>query len=480
VTGDGQAGPGRTDDPMSADRRVLALAAASMVGFLLFGVVSAQLFTRSACTRIDPEPVAARAVGTAAPAVSDEGVSEVGVVLADALPDLDEVGHDALVGALAVLEDELGPLLGAADVGGADRLAIVDGGVAALGTVTTVLTDDGTGVRATADVDEGTVVGSGPTLYSLALVNQLTGQVDAVQPLAADLDAGTCVDTATVGTPLAFHLDAADGGLMLLRTEEDGASPAVEVRDAEGGSSTTLEVGIAPAGILAERVTGRLGQDVAVAGWRTGPDHDDDAVAALDRATLELRWTAQAGPLADIAQAGDRPLWVEVVAVGDDEVILSLEPEDDPDADRSRATVVGLDLTDGEVRWSAERELPRPSLALATDTGWIVAGLDGDRLEVTELDGASGELRGQSAVDGGGTARGAALEDGTVLLTAGGPLVLIDEDTPAGVADGRHVHAIDTDVGFADVVAGRDRVHLLVTTEEGAVVLTFGLPTEGG
>jgi outer membrane protein assembly factor BamB len=478
VTGDGQTGPGRTDDPMSADRRVLAIAAASMVALVLLGVVSAQLFTRSACTRIDPDPVPARA--TVPSALADEGVPEVGAVLTEAMPDLSGAGRDALLGAVAVLEDELGPLLGAADVRGADRLAIVDGEVAALGAVTTVLADDGTAVRATADVDEGTVVGSGTTLYSLALVNQLTGQVDAVQPLDADLAAGTCVDTATVGTPLAFHLDAGDGELLLLRVEEDGAWPAVEIHDAEVSSSTTLEVGTAPAGILAERVTGRLGQDVVVVGWRTGPAQDDDTVAALDRASLELRWTAPAAPLADIAQAGDRPLWVEVVAVGDDEVVLSLEPEDDPEADRSRATVVGLDLADGEVRWSVERELPPPALALPTDGGWAVASVDDDRLVVTEVDADSGELRGQSTVDGGDAARGAALEDGTVLITAGGPLVVIDADTPAGVADGRHVHAIDTDAGFVDVVAGRDRVHLLVTTGEGAVVLTFGLPTQGG
>jgi hypothetical protein len=215
---------------MSADRRVLAVAAISMVALVLVGVVSAQLFTRSACASIDPEPIADRSVAAVAPAVAGEGVPDVGLVAAEALPDVPEGNRDAVTAAIASLEGAIGPLVTAADVRGAEGLRVVDGGVAAVGPVTTVLGADGAEVQATVDVDEGTVVGSGSSLFSLALVNQLTGQVDALQAVDVGLAAGPCVDTATVGTPLAFHLDAGDGELLLLRTEEDGDEPAVELQ----------------------------------------------------------------------------------------------------------------------------------------------------------------------------------------------------------------------------------------------------------
>jgi outer membrane protein assembly factor BamB len=467
--GDGQSGPGRTDDPMSADRRVLIIAVASMVGLVLLGVVSAQLFTRSACTRIDPEPVAARAVGTAVPALLDEGVTDVGVALAEAFPDLDE-GN--LLGALAVFEDELGPLLGAADVSGADRLAIVDGEVAALGPVTTVLTGDGNEVRATADVDEGTVVGSGSTLYSLALVNPLTGQVDAIQPLDADLGAGTCVDTATVGTPLAFHLDAGDGELLLLRTEEDGDEPAVELRDATTGSvwSTPLEVGTAPAGVLAERVTARLGAEDVVVGWRTLADHDGDAVAALDRTSGEVRWTVPADQLREAAQADDRPLWVDVLAVGGDQAVVALVPEEEPDGSGT-STVVLLDLDDGAVLRTGASGEGRVSLAVPTAGGWVVASAD-EEFVATVLDRADGELRSQAGTTADGEPAGAALRDGRTLLASGSLLVLRDDGADGR---GRQSHVIDVEVRVVDVAAEVDRAHLLVSSDEGAAILTFGL-----
>jgi outer membrane protein assembly factor BamB len=474
AVGDGQSGPGRTDDPMSADRRVLTIAVASMVGLVLLGVVSAQLFTRSACTRIDPDLVAARSVGTAVPALLDQGVTEVGVVLAEAFPDLDEA---SLVGALAVLEDELGPLLAAADVGDADRLAIVDGEVAALGSVTTVLTGDGTEVRATADVDEGTVVGSGSTLYSLALVNPLTGQVDAIQPLDADLGAGTCVDTATVGTPLAFHLDAGDGELLLLRTEEDGDEPAVELRDATTGSvwSTGLEVGTAPAGVLADRVTGQLGAEDVVVGWRTLADHDGDAVAALDRATGEVRWTVPADSLREVADAGEQPLWVEVLAVGDDEAVVALVPEGDAET-AWPGHVAALDLADGEVRWAVAPDGDRPTLAVPTASGWAVATVDGDGLTVHVVE--AGEVASASTLTAGdGEPRGAQLPDGATVIAAG-PLVVLEEEADDG-AD-RDAHGIDTDLRAIDVAAAEDRVHLLLASDEGAVVLTFSGPHDLG
>jgi outer membrane protein assembly factor BamB len=478
--GDGQQGPGRTDDPMSADRRVLAVAAVSMVALVLVGVVSAQLFTRSACDRVAPELIDARTVGIAGPALLDEGITDVDLVLDEAFPALDDAGRDGLFAALAVLEDELGPLVAAADVRGAEGLATVAGEVAALGAVTTLLDVGGTDVRATADLDEGTVVGSGDAVYSLALVNPMTDQVDAVQPLDADLTASPCLDTATVGTPLAFHLDAGDGELLLLRTEEDGDEPALELRDAATGSiwSTPVDVGIAPAGVLAERVTARLGGDTLVVGWRTLDDHEGDAVAALDRATGEVRWTAPVTPLREAAGAEGRPLWIRVLAVAGDEVLVSLVPED-ASGSASTATVALLDLADGEVRWTQDAEGEPPVLAVPIAAGWATAAA-GEGLEVTELDGATGELRGRSVGPAGGEPRGAQLPDGGLVVTAGA-LLVVDGDATREDGDARRIHTVVSALRFTDIEVVEDRVHVLLTDEEdGAALLTFTRPDREG
>jgi outer membrane protein assembly factor BamB len=477
--GDGQVGPGRTDDPMSADRRVLAVAAISMVALVLVGVVSAQLFTRSACASIDPEPIPDRSVAAVAPAVAGEGVPDVGLVAAEAFPDLPEEERDAVTAAIAALEGAIGPLATVADVRGADGLRAVDGGVAAIGSTTTLLDADGAAVQATVDVDEGTVVGSGSSLFSLALVNPLTGQVDALQAVDPGLAPGPCIDTATVGTPLAFHLDAGDGELLVLRTEEDGDEPAVELRDPLAGSvwSTELEVGTAPAGVLAERVTARLGVDTVVAGWRTVPSHEGDAVALLDRDRGEVRWKAPVAPLREAAQAGSQPLWVDVLAVGEREVLVTLllEPEEQGQARSTwTATVAALDLDDGTLRWHGTPGGGAPTAAFEGPSGWVVAGVDGGRMAATTFD-EEGELVAQQLATGAQHAAGLAgwvMEDGTVAI-AGGPLLLLTDDAPAGKVDGRHAHGVAADVAFVDVVETGGRVHVLARSADGALLLSF-------
>jgi outer membrane protein assembly factor BamB len=482
--GDGQSGPGRTDDPMSADRRVLAIAAASMVGLVLLGVVSAQLFTRSACTRIDPDPVTDRSVALAAPAVAGEGVPDVEAVAAEALPDLADGDREQVTAAIAGLEEALGPLASVADVRGAERLQPVGDGLAAVGPTTTVLDADGSAVRSTVDLDEGTVVGSGSSLFSLALVNQLTGQVDALQALDPSLQAGRCVDTATVGTPLAFHLDASGGELLLFRTEEDGDEPAVELRAPVAGSvwSTALPVGTAPAGVLAERVTGRLGTDTVVAGWRTLPDHDGDAIAALDREDGEIRWTAAAADLRDAVRAGhQRPTWIDVLAVGEDEVVVAivLEPEDAGDDERWPGIgVVALGLDDGELRWHARPGGSPVTFAVEGPEGWAVANAGDGQFVVSILD-VRGELLGQYLTEGASGAgpgavapAGSVLGDGTVAVAAG-PLLLRGDDTPGGAVGGPHAHGVAAEVAFVDVLELGDRVHVLARSGEGALLLSF-------
>jgi hypothetical protein len=474
--GDGQAGPGRTDDPMSADRRVLAVAAISMVALVLLGVVSAQLFTRSACASIDPEPIADRSVAAVAPAVAGEGVPDVGLVAAEALPDVPEGNRDAVTAAIASLEGAIGPLVTAADVRGAEGLRVVDGGVAAVGPVTTALGADGAEVQATVDVDEGTVVGSGSTLFSLALVNQLTGQVDALQAVDPGLAAGPCIDTATVGTPLAFHLDAGDGELLLLRTEEDGDEPAIELRDPVAGSvwSTELAVGTAPAGVLAERVTARLGVDTVAAGWRTIPSQEGDAVALLERDSGEVRWTAPMEPLRDVAQAGSQPMWVDVLAVGEEEVLVALLLEGRDPRSTWTTTVAALALDDGTLRWHGMPGGGAPTAAFEGPNGWVVAGVDGGRIAATTFD-EEGQVAAQQLATGVPEAArpaGWVLEDRTLVIAAGPFLVLADGATTGNV-DGLHAHGVAADVAFVDVVEAGGRVHVLARSPEGALLLSF-------
>jgi outer membrane protein assembly factor BamB len=481
--GDGQAGPGRTDDPMSADRRVLAVAAISMVALVLVGVVSAQVFTRSACAGIVPELISDRSVAAVAPAVAGEGAPDVGVVAAEALPDLAEGDRDAVTAAIASLEGTIGPLVSVVDVRGADGVRAVDGGVAAVGSITTRLGADGGEVKATVDVEEGTVVGSGSSLFSLALINPLTGQVDALQAVDPGLVAGPCIDTATVGTPLAFHLDAGDGELLLLRTEEDGDEPAIELRDPLAGSvwSTELEVGTAPAGVLGERVTARLGVDAVVAGWRTVPSQEGDAVALLERDSGEVRWTAPMEPLRDVAQAGSQPMWVDVLAVGEEEVLVALVLEGRDPRSTWTATVVALALEDGTLRWHGMPGGGAPTAAFEGSNGWVVAGVDGGRLAATTFD-EEGELVAQQLATGVPDAvspAGSVLEDGTVVIAAG-PLLVLTDDAPAGNVDGLHAHGVAADVAFVDVVEAGGRVHVLARSPEGALLLTFDRAVTAG
>jgi hypothetical protein len=120
----------------------------------------------------------------------------------------------------------------------------------------------------------GTPVGSGLHLYSLALTNPLTGQVDALQPLDEELEGLTCQDTALVGSPLAFHLAASDGQLLVLRVEEDGDEPELELRDPVAGQvwAAGLRLPTAPAGLTGcaadrrSRSGGRRGRDADHAG----------------------------------------------------------------------------------------------------------------------------------------------------------------------------------------------------------------------
>jgi hypothetical protein len=464
------------EDPLAADRRTIVIAVVVMVALVLVGVVSGSLFARSACRDLAP-------TATQAPVASDPDL-----VVAAAFPQLEPAAADELVEAITELAGALGPLTGIADATGAQRLALVGGAPGGVGTATTLVAATGQ-VQASATFDEAaTVVGDGDTLYSLALVNPLTGQVDGLQPVDRDLQPGTCVDTALVGSPLAFHVAAGGGQLALLRVSEDGGEPELELRDPVAGQVwvAPLELGQAPAGILGEWVAGAFGDRDVLVGRRTRPGDEEPVVAAFARRTGDLRWELGRGDLGDlVTDAGPQP--VEVLRADADVALVLLGAVEDPDGGAADAPagaragdgaqLVALDLADGSVRWS--QALPEAgvveSAVLLPDGAWLAVG-DEDGVGVLHAD-AEG-LRRIDEVPAGAT-RLAELPDGRLLVaSAAGIRLPATAGDPAGDGEGA-VGADDVTFGvpFAgrDVVVANGRVTLLLDGPgDGEVLVTFG------
>lgn len=329
------------EDPLAADKRTLAIGAASMVGLVAVGVVSAQLFVTGGCGDFG-EPGAA----SASP-----------VVIGDVF---DAAQRDALAATYGTPFDE------AYEVpGDADRLAALPDGFAATGATVTAF--DGAGApRAQIEVP-GTVVGDGATLFDVALANELTGQVDAFTPIdAATLEPGACTDTAVVSEQFAFLLDARDGQLLQLRIDEDGDDPAIELRDGDGQvSELRLELPAGPAGVLGERVSGAIAGDVVVVARRVAADDPGAAIVVadadggerrieVDRAALVA--TLRAGGVLDDLGDDDAPLVVEVVTADADEAVLQVraatttgERPADPADPTSGSVALTLDLATGDL-----------------------------------------------------------------------------------------------------------------------------------
>jgi hypothetical protein len=112
-------------DPLAADRRTLVIAAVAMVALISVGVVSAALFTGSACDDLAPGEVAVAAAS-----------SDVRQVVDEAFGELDEDGRDAIVDDVSELASQLGPVTGAAQVGPAERMAAMGAGAVAVGPAT--------------------------------------------------------------------------------------------------------------------------------------------------------------------------------------------------------------------------------------------------------------------------------------------------------------------------------------------------------
>ena len=462
---------GRTDDPLSADRRVLVVGAIAMVALILVGVVSAALFTRSACGRIVPDPVLPRAGGADVESVIDE-----------ALPDLFDDERSVLVEFLTGtdLGQRVGEVVAAVDVTGAERLVpATDGLVAATGTTTTLFEPGSGAVRATTSVGDGAVVGDGDTLYSLALTNPGTGQTDALVALDRALEGGDCLDTATVGTPFAFLLGAGAGELLLFRVEEDGETPEVELRDAERGEiwATPLQTPQIPPGVSGERLDAAMDADTVVVGRRFVADDEAPVLSGFDRATGEERWTTPVAAFDEIAPPGDGPVWVEVLAVDGDTALLGLARDDaDDDARddaRDAAHLVAVDTADGAIRWISDADPVAPLAASIGGDAVTVVGMGGAGLEVVRLAVGDGSPIGAAASPVADTeqppVRGGIAElPGGTLAVAGSGAVHLSADEVAAFGFDPAVAA-----QIVDVVAVGDVTVLLIVSGDGAVGVSF-------
>lgn len=457
----------RPEDPgggSGADKRILAIAVVVMVCLVLVGVVSGALFNQSACVSIDPDPVTAGAAGDA---------DDLDAVLAAAFPDVDDVTRQAMANALDSLSELLGPISGVAEVTGADGLAPTDGGVAALGPVTSALDAQGSDVLARADVGDGQVIGSGEHLYAVAVANELTGQVDAVTPLDGRLEGLTCVDTALINTPLAFVLDADGGEILLLRIDEDGGGAELELRDPVEGRvwGPRLDIGLAQPGVQGERLTGRLGPELAVTGRRTVVGDEHPVLTAVDRQAGETVWTVDRDDL-DGLVSSDVPEVVEVLAVGHELALIGLSSARAPDEPGERTAaeaptrLVAVDTVDGSLLWNA-------SLAPGDDIGdtgirdavtWIVIAESGGTVRFERRD-AGGVLTQASGTTGDG-GRVAILDDGRAVVANA------EAVTVASVGD---VSSFGSDLVGRDAVAHDGSVTLLFDGPAGgSITVTFG------
>lgn len=459
--------PRGDDELLAADRRTMTIAIVAVVALVLVGITSAALFSPSPCRVIAPTAVEPGPVG-----------NDVAAVVSGALAALSPETQTTVVDGLADVAADLGAVVGAADVRGAEMLTWSDDGPVALGPVTTVLASGGATVRAAADTSGSTVVGDGATLYALALTNVVTGQVDALQPLdaAEDLRGLTCQDTATVGTPLAFLLDAGDGQLLLLRIDEDGDDPDLELRDPVAGRvwGARFDAGAAPAGTVAARLGARLGDDLVVSARRSVPDDEGDVVTAVQRTDGVERWTVTREVLPDGLEA--ETVALEVLSVGGDQVLLTaaVEREEAGGPVLEPPVLFALDPATG-LPMGTPQAIPGPVVAVtsATTDDEVAVHWQADAGTSTGLGGGLEVVRDAEVVastEVAEVARAVAtLGDGTVVAAVGTALVSFVAE-----GDGLRSEPLDLGVEVADVVARDGRVALLLRDPAGgAVVVTF-------
>ncbi len=483
---------------MAADRRTLLLAGAAMLGLVAVGVISGALFARSACATIAPQAVVAAEVIAGEELVATGPAAAITTALGTGDgTDEQAPGTPADVeAALTALVERVGEVTSVVPVQDVDRLAATPDGVAALGEVVTVVEAGGGGAAEAVPLQQGVAVGAGAHLYSLALTNPLTGQVDALQPLDTDLSGMTCVDTALVGSPLAFHLDAGGGELLLLRIDEDGDDAELELRDPVAGRrwAADLELPTAPAGLAGARLTGRLGPELVVAATRTGAGDGVPVVTGVDRVDGAARWSLDRDDLAaaGIALPG-APVRAEVAAVGSQGVLVGLREVDgegqaDEEAEqdalaRGDHRLLLLDAADGAVLAVGELG-PGERVAAADLAGGaaevVVSDLDAGTVRVLQLtaDGLEERLAdvlegvaGGLAADPEGALRavgrgpaGIASDgpEGGSVVAMGGALVLLDGTDVTEVALPA-IDAVSHPGGRSVLLAGEDGARAVVT-----------------
>lgn len=468
---------------MSADRRTLIIAASAMVALIAVGVVSSALFTASACDAIDPSPVELTAHG-----------ADVAAATEQALPELDADGRGQLHDEIDALADLLGPVSSVHALPDPVGLAATGLGLVATGPTTAVV--DGPDAASAVEVGEATVVGDGDALFGLALVNPLTGQVDALQPIATGTAEGaalaglTCQDTATVGTPLAFYLDAGGGELALLRADEDGEDAILELRDPLQGRvwAARLELSRAPAGIQGEWLTAGLGEEVVVTGYRTDPDDAEVPVlSGFDRSDGAPRWALTREDLSD-AIFDDRPDRVEVVAVGTELAVVTVQAEDvdaDPDPDATEpattgpVTLVGIGPRDGQVRFVERLDDASLDDTAVEDAAGDHAGVsdvlvDGRNAWIAVADDGHTQLL---EADEAGTSVRHRIDGSVANLTRGGDgAVTAVGDAVVAVVTDQGLESTPISLAASDVLAVDGRVSVVFDAPDGqaAVVVGFG------
>lgn len=420
-----------------------------MFALIAVGVGSAALFTGSACDDLEP-------VSVPSP-VSSTDVREV-------VDDLfeDEEASARMVDAVSELATVLGPVTGAASTPQAEQLSVSRAGAIAIGDTVTALSEDGAEVRAAVGLPAATTVGSGDLHFALALVNDLTGQVDALQPLDLSLQpAAGCLDTATVNVPFAFYLDARDGELLVFRVEEDSDEPQLELRGGDGARwQADLDLAVAPPGLLGERLSGRLGDEQVVVARRVVPGETQPAVTAVTRADGEMLWTV-AGD--DLLIEGE-PTWIEVLVVdaASNSVVLALGEDDDLD----RTRLVGLDAADGSVRWRDEDTegagelLTGDGVALRIGSG----GAEGQRA-VEELDVRTGERRELGALGSASAVRGSSTDERSLVALGEGGLLVVA---------GRELQHLPLEPDVLDVAVHDGGTSVLLGERDDLITVTFG------
>ena len=444
--------PEPRDEPMSADKRTIVIAAVAMVALVAVGFVSASFFTTSACAVVEPSLVDGAVAGADAEAVVDE-------VFDDA---------ESALTAIAALEDAIGPLVAAADVSGATGVTSSPVGPVATGPTTTSMSLENASVVATAELEAPHVVGDGVELFALAIANDLTGQVDAIYPLNMQLDdSRDCFDTASIGLPLAFYLDAGDDQLLLLRVDEDGGEPDLELRDTAEGAlwRMELETPVAQPGVLAERLTAGLGDDIAVLAHRTTPDDESAVLTGVDRSDGSSLWTVTRDDLgAVLTDEADRLIVrdvgaeVALVSVHPDSAVGESNAASEPDPDD--ATLLAVSLDDGAVLFDVPLSEPIVDAVMVGDQA-RVATLDDDGVSVHAA--ALARIDTLHSVAEAEQARLLAIDDDTTIVVAD-TQVLIDAD---------EVAPVDVEVGALDVASDESTVSVLLGDEDASVVVTF-------